>query len=56
MLEADADDRDPFFVAVQVHTWMHGIVDLLSSHKEGPWPDLEELLDGLCSALGLEPR
>ena len=39
MLDHNGDDRDPFFVAVQVHTWIHGIVDLCGSHPEMPWPD-----------------
>ena len=56
MLDALDDDRDPFFVAVQVHTWIHGIVELCGSHPSMPWPDTARLLDGLSSALGLEPR
>ena len=55
MLAAIGDDRDPFFVAVQVHTWIHGIVDLCGSHPSMPWPNTAELLDGLSAALGLEP-
>ena len=55
MLNALGDDRDPFFVAVQVHTWIHGIVDLCGSHPSMPWPDTSHLLDGLAVALRLRP-
>jgi AcrR family transcriptional regulator len=54
MLAAHGDDRDPFFVAVQVHTWIHGIVDLCGSHPSMPWPETATLLDGLSDALGLD--
>jgi AcrR family transcriptional regulator len=53
MLAVLGDDRDPFFVAVQVHTWIHGIVDLCGSHPSMPWPETATLLDGLSDALGL---
>lgn len=53
MLEVRGDDRDAFFVAVQVHTWIHGIVDLCGSHPSMPWPQTAALLDGLSEALGL---
>ncbi|MEO1059680.1 MAG: hypothetical protein AAFY28_22485, partial [Actinomycetota bacterium] len=56
ILRAQNDERDPFFVAVQVHTWIHGIVDLQGSRPSIPWPDTEALLDGLRMALDLEPR
>ncbi len=55
MLDRLGDDRDPFFVAVQVHTWIHGIVDLCGSHPDMAWPDTPDLLDGLSTALRLEP-
>jgi AcrR family transcriptional regulator len=55
MLSERGDDRDPFFVAVQVHTWIHGIVDLCGSHPSMPWPETSELLDGLSDALRLRP-
>ncbi len=56
ILERNGDDRDPFFVAVQVHTWIHGMVDLVGCHPDAPWPAMEPLLDGLSSALGLDQR
>jgi AcrR family transcriptional regulator len=53
MLDVRGDDRDPYFVAVQVHTWVHGIVDLCGSHPLMPWPETADLLDGLSDALRL---
>ena len=50
------DDRDPHFVAAQVHTWIHGIVDLRNTHPDVPWPATTDLLDGLGVALRLHPR
>ncbi len=55
MLRAQDDPRDPSFVAVQVHTWIHGIVDLCGSHPEMPWPSTDQLLDGMSEALRLQP-
>lgn len=54
MLARLDDDREPFFVAVQVHTWIHGIVHLCGGHPDAPWPPIEDQLDGLRSALALE--
>lgn len=56
ILEDRDDARDPFVVAVQVHTWIHGIVDLCGTHPHGPWPAIDEQLDGLQTALGLRRR
>jgi len=56
MLVTNGDERDPFFVSVQVHTSMHGIVDLCGSHPNMPWPSTDELLDGLSTSLGLVSR
>jgi AcrR family transcriptional regulator len=55
MLDALDDDRDAFFVAVQVHTWIHGMVDLCGSHPDLGWPSTDQLLDGLVVALRLGP-
>ena len=55
ILDVLDDPRDPFFVAVQVHTWVHGIVDLCGSHPDMAWPDTPQLLDGLSDALRLQP-
>jgi len=56
MLAANGDDRDPFFVATQVHTWIHGIVDICSSDDDSPFPAPELLIDELTVCLGLVPR
>ncbi|MFK7916835.1 MAG: TetR/AcrR family transcriptional regulator [Ilumatobacter sp.] len=53
MLRALDDGRSTHVVAVQVHTWIHGIVDLNSSHPDVEWPAISEQLHGLRSALGL---
>jgi AcrR family transcriptional regulator len=55
ILERNNDDRDPFFVAVQAHTWVHGMVDLVGCHPDAPWPEMGALLDGLTAALRLDP-
>jgi len=54
ILERNDDDRDPYFVAVQVHTWIHGMVDLIGCHPDAPWPPMDTMLDGLSTALGLD--
>jgi AcrR family transcriptional regulator len=53
MLRALDDERSTHVVAVQVHTWIHGIVDLNSSHADVEWPPVSEQLLGLSEALGL---
>lgn len=59
LLEANGDDRDPFFVATQVHTWMHGIVDLCArpeGHEpDAPWPEVWDLVAQIPVSLGLVP-
>lgn len=48
------DPRDPTFVAVQVWTWIHGIVDLIGNHAEfEAWPEIEQLLTELRERLDL---
>ena len=54
ILERNDDHRDPCFVTVQAHTWIHGTVDLVGSHPDAPWPEMESLLDGLTTALRLD--
>ncbi len=53
MLQVLGDGRSTHIVAVQVHTWIHGIVDLSSSHPDVEWPPITEQLLGLREALGL---
>jgi len=55
VLDRNGDDRDPFFVAAQVHTWIHGMVDLMGCHPDAEWPAIEPLLHGLTTALDLDP-
>lgn len=55
ILDARHDGRDPAFVAVQVHTWIHGMVSLLGCAPDGPWPSTDALLDDLLVRLGLGP-
>ncbi|MDW3219579.1 MAG: TetR/AcrR family transcriptional regulator [Acidimicrobiales bacterium] len=55
MLDANGDRRDARFVAAQVHTWIHGMVDLLGRHPDEDWPTMDELLDELALRLGLTP-
>ncbi len=56
VLRALDDDRDPRFVAVQVWTWIHGMVDLICNHTEFDWwPEIDELLDELRTRLELVP-
>jgi AcrR family transcriptional regulator len=53
ILDANADDRDAAFVAVQAHTWIHGIVELGGGQPHLPWPEPPALLAGLAEALQL---
>ncbi len=55
ILRTNDDERDPFFVAVQVHTWIHGMVDLVGCHPDQAWPAMDELMEGLSSSLSLDP-
>jgi AcrR family transcriptional regulator len=55
VLEANDDDRVAFDVAIQAHTWIHGIVDLVGGNPEMPWPDTDTMLDGLGTSLRLIP-
>lgn len=53
MLRVLGDGRSTHIVAVQVHTWLHGIVDLNCSHPDVEWPPIEAQLVGVRDALGL---
>jgi len=46
-------DRAAFFLAVQLWTALHGMVDLRISKPEMPWPPMEALLEATLSDLGL---
>lgn len=52
ILAAKGDDRDPAYVALLVHTWIHGIATLQLKPAADP-PDVIELLSSLGSSLGL---
>lgn len=53
MLQVLGDGRSTHIVAVQVHTWVHGIVAMSNSHPDFEWPPVEQQLLGLRDALGL---
>ncbi len=55
ILRERGDDRDATFVAVQAHTWIHGIVDLIGTHPGDAWPGVDELIHGLVVSLDLVP-
>jgi AcrR family transcriptional regulator len=57
LLSDNDDDRDPSYVATQVHTWVHGIVDLCRDPERTPYPaSSEDLIADLAVRLGLDPR
>jgi len=46
---------DATYLAFQVWTWMHGMVDLRITHPGLPWPDAQRMLDDVTTTLGLVP-
>ena len=50
------DDRDPYFVAAQLHTWLHGVVDLWSNHPDVSWPGADRLIDSMTEVIGIDRR
>jgi AcrR family transcriptional regulator len=42
---------DPFEVAVQTWTFVHGLVDLSTTHPGFPWPALDAVIDGYVERL-----
>ena len=54
VLDAADDDRDPRFVSVQLHTWIHGMVHLMGCHPDFGWPEHDALLGEALLRLGLE--
>ncbi|MEJ7725442.1 MAG: TetR/AcrR family transcriptional regulator [Actinomycetes bacterium] len=48
-----AEDRDSYFLAIQLWAWMHGLIDLRIGKPEMRWPAVETLLDATLSDLGL---
>ncbi len=55
ILVALADDRDPYFVAAQLHTWLHGVVDLWTNHPDVSWPGADQLIDSMTRVFDLDP-
>jgi len=55
ILTTNGDTREPYDVAIQTHTWIHGMVDLISGNPDWAWPDTSTMLDGLGIALRLVP-
>ena len=43
---------DPYLVAIALWTTVHGVVSLLISQPDFPWPDLDALLDHLLDTQG----
>lgn len=56
VLDANDDTRPAFDVAIQTHTWIHGIVDLVSGNPDMPWPPIDSMIDDLGATLGLVAR
>lgn len=57
ILRANDDDRDPVFVAHQVHTWIHGIATLDACPQKPPGaPEATVLIGSLVESLALDDR
>ncbi len=50
---AAGDAPDATYLAFQVWTWLHGIIDLRITHPGLPWPDPARMIVDLQSCLGL---
>ncbi len=46
-------EPDATYLAIQVWTWLHGMVDLHITHPAMPWPDMTLLVDDVARTLGL---
>ncbi|HEX4906483.1 MAG TPA: TetR/AcrR family transcriptional regulator [Acidimicrobiales bacterium] len=46
------DVADPYLVAIGFWATVHGVVSLLISHPDFPWPDLDALLDHILDTQG----
>jgi AcrR family transcriptional regulator len=56
ILHVLGDDRDPYFVAAQLHTWLHGVVDLWSNHPDVSWPGADRLIESMTEVIGIDRR
>jgi AcrR family transcriptional regulator len=54
ILDVLGDDRDPYFVAAQLHTWLHGVVDLWSNHPDVSWPGADRLIESMTEVIGID--
>lgn len=52
-VDLSSGDRSSYFLAVQLWSWLHALVDLRISKPEMPWPSADALLDAALSDLGL---
>ena len=50
---AHREPTDATYLAFQVWTWLHGIVDLRITHPGLPWPEARRMIEDLRSTLGL---
>ncbi len=56
VLAVNEDPRDPFAVATQLFTSIHGIAHLRCAQPTFPWPDLDDQKDQVLAGLGLTSR
>ena len=47
-------EGDALYLSFHIWTWIHGIVDLASTHPALPWPDLSRMFADSQRALGLD--
>ena len=53
-VEACLEDPEPAFLrSVQLWSFLHGLVDLMITKPEFPWPAVEDVLDSTLAQLGL---
>jgi len=56
-IEACLEEPDPFFLrSVQLWSFLHGLLDLMITKPEFPWPALEDVLDSTLEQLGLRTK
>jgi AcrR family transcriptional regulator len=48
-------DADATYLAFQLWSWIHGMVDLRITHPDAPWPDLDTMFVDAQAILGLGP-
>lgn len=50
----DGESPDATYLAFQIWSWLHGMVDLRITHAWMPWPDAERMTLDVARTLGLE--